>query len=342
MISAAIVMYNQLLHTHDPKAESNKTKARRLLAKLYQDTGQFEEAARLFKQAAAENPKDPLAPNFIYNTAVLNEALGKPDQAIRSYEEFIKMSKKRGEKSEALYSVATLHRKANHLTIAIDKYKEYLNSGASNPEKVIEAHYWLSDLHRRKRMISESEAWAKKTIAVQRRLGGAKKEGAAFAAKLKFAESMKTFNEFKAIRISANPKRQKETLDKKIAALTKTNAELGQVIKYDSAEEIVSALSILGEANLNMYESIMNTPVPAGLNAEETKQYKAGVEQLASPFLNKAKESFKLAVDRGWELEAYNEGYHAAIDQYSKLSPGTYYNNGEQSSDVRIINWMAP
>lgn len=342
MIGAAILMYNQLLQSRDPKAEANKPKARRLLAKLYQDTGQFEEAARLFKLAAADNPKDPLAKNYIYNTAVLNEALGRPDQAIRSYEEFIKMAKKRSETSEALYSVATLHRKENHVSLAIDKYKEYLDSGANNNEKVIESYYWISELHRKKRQISESEAWAKKTIAVQRRLGGEKKEGAKYAAKLKFDESMKTFNEFKGIRISANPKRQKETLDKKIAALTKTNSELAQVIKYDSAEEIVSSLSVLGEANLNMYESIMNTPVPGGLNAEETKQYKAGVEQLASPFLSKAKESFKLAVDRGWELEVYNEGYRVAMDQFSKLSPGTYYNNGEQASDVRIINWMAP
>jgi hypothetical protein len=90
-----------------------------------------------------------------------------------------------------------------------------------------------------------------------------------------------------------------------------------------------------------MYEAIMAVPVPSGLNAEETKQYKAGVEQMSSPFVTKAKESFKLAVDRGWELQVYNEGYHIAMDQFTRLQPGAYYNNGEQASDVRIINWMA-
>lgn len=341
MITAAVLMYNQVLGSRDPKMESNKPKVRRLLAKLYQDTGQFEEAARLFKQAAVENPKDPLAPNFIYNTAVLNEALGKTDSAINSYEEFIRMSKKRSETSEALYSVATLHRKANHISAAIEKYKDYLNSGASNVEKVIEAHYWISGLSKRKRQVSESEAWAKKTIAVQRRLGGDKKSGAKYAAKLKFDDALASFREYKAARISANPAKQKASLDKKIGALGTLNRELAGVIKYDSAEEIVSGLSLLGEANLHMYEAIMAVPLPGGLNAEETKQYKAGVEQMASPFVVKAKESFKLAVDRGWELEVYNEGYHIAMDQYTRLTPGSYYNNGEQASDVRIINWMA-
>lgn len=341
MIAAAIVMYNQVLGSKDPKMESNKPKVRRLLAKLYQDTGQFEEASRLFKLAATENPKDPLAPNYIYNTAVLNEALGKTDSAIRSYEEFIKMTKKRSEASDALYSVATLHRKANHISLAIDKYKEYLNSGASNAEKVVEAHYWISDLMRRKRQVSESEAWAKKTIAVQRRLGGDKKIGAKYAAKLKFNDALASFKEYKAIRISSNPAKQKKTLDQKIAALGALNKDLADVVKYDSAEEIVSGLSVLGEANLHLYEAIMAVPLPGGLNAEETKQYKAGVEQMASPFAGKAKESFKLAIDRGWELEVYNEGYHIAMDQYTRLAPGSYYNNGEQGSDVRIINWMA-
>lgn len=340
MIPAAIAMYSQLLNSHDPKAEPNKTKVRRLLAKLYQNTGQFEEAARLFKQAAAENPKDPLAPNFIYNTGVLYEALGRPDQAIHSYEEFLKMNKKRSDASEALYSVATLHRKANHISAALDKYKEFLASNPSNGERVVEANYWMYELLKKKRQMSESEAWGKKVLGAHRRLG--KTVGAKYAAQVKLDEAQQSFAEFKAIHISANPKRQKETLDKKIAALGKLNNELSEVIKIDSAEEIVSALSILGEANLNMYDSIINTPVPGGLNADETKQYKAGVEQLAAPFLGKAKDSFKLAVDRGWELEVYNQGYQTAMEEFAKLSPGTYYNNGEQGSDVRIINWMTP
>ncbi len=339
-LSSAIAMYNQVLNSKDTKMESNKSKVRRFLAKLYQNSGNLEEAARLYKIAAAENPKDPLAPNFIYNTALLNEALGKSDSAIRSYEEYIKMAKRKSETSEALYSVATLHRKANHITAAIDKYKSYLESGASNPEEVIEAHYWISDLLKRKHQASESEAWARKTIAVQRRLAGNKKIGAKYAAKLKFNEALKSFNEYKAARISANPAKQKATLDKKISAFGKLNKDISEVVKYDSGEEIVSSLSLLGEANLLMYEAITAVPIPNGLNAEETKQYKAGVEQMSSPFVSKAKESFKLAVDRGWELEVYNEAYHTALDQYTKLMPGSYYNNGEQASDVRIINWM--
>lgn len=341
MVTAAIAMYNQVLNSRDSKMEANKPKVRRLLAKLYQDAGNFEEAARLYKIAAKENPKDPLAPNFIYNTALLNEALGKNDAAIRSYEEFIGMAKRKSETVDALYSVATLHRKANHISAAIDKYQDYLSAGASNPEKVVEAHYWISDLMKRKRQVTESEKWARKTIAVQRRLGGSQKHGAQYAAKLKFNDALLTFAEYKRARISANPAKQKETLDKKIAALGKLNKELAEVIQYDSAEEIVSSLSLLGESNLHMYEAIMAVPVPGGLNAEETKQYKAGVEQMSSPFVTKAKESFKLAVDRGWELEVYNEGYHIAMDQYSRLAPGAFYNNGELGSDVRIINWMA-
>jgi TolA-binding protein len=342
MVGAAIIMYTHLLKSSDPKAEANKPKVRRLLAKLYQDTGQFEEAAKYYKLAASENAKDPLAANYIYNTAVLNEALGKNNEAIHSYEEFIKMSKKKADTYDAIYSVATLHRKANHFSAAMDKYKEYISSGSRDTEKVVEAHYWMSQLARHKGQVSEADAWAKKTIFAQRRLASGNKDaGAKYAAKLKLADSMKSLKEFKAIHISANPAKQKKTLDEKIAALGALNKELAGVIKYDSAEEIVSSLSLLGDANLHMYEAIMSVPVPGGLNADETKQYKAGVEQLATPFMAKAKESYKAAVDRGWELEAYNEGYHTAINQYAKLSPGSYYNNGEIGSDVKIINWMA-
>ena len=61
----AIQNYKKIVASKDKKAESLKPKAQKLLAKLYQDSGNFEEAAKLFKELAAQNPKDPLMPNYL-------------------------------------------------------------------------------------------------------------------------------------------------------------------------------------------------------------------------------------------------------------------------------------
>jgi hypothetical protein len=76
------------------------------------------------------------------------------------------------------------------------------------------------------------------------------------------------------------------------------------------------------------------------LNAEETKQYKAGIEKYAEPFVNKTKESFKAAVERGWELEVYNEGYKTSLEYMNRLDPKTYYSGDEVAEEMRLINWM--
>ncbi|MNL06076.1 hypothetical protein D3C87_1267020 [compost metagenome] len=80
--------------------------------------------------------------------------------------------------------------------------------------------------------------------------------------------------------------------------------------------------------------------MPAGLNAEETKQYKEGVAKFAEPFNGKAKDAFKLTVERGWELEVYNTAYKQAYEYMNQQDPKAFYDGGEVSSEIRLVNWI--
>ncbi|MGZ3772431.1 MAG: tetratricopeptide repeat protein [Pseudobdellovibrionaceae bacterium] len=340
MNGPAMSAYQNVLNSKDPSAEKVKPKARRLLAKQYQNAAQFEEAAKLYKQSALENPNDSLAPNLIFNAAILYEALGKSDEAVRCYTDFTKMNKKHSDNVEAAYSMAQIHRKAGQTGAAIAHYTEYVDGG-SDQEKVVESAFWISDLYSRQRANTKAEEWRKKTLSIQKRFSPNKKGvGASYAAKIKLGEAMDTFKEMKSITFPADPRKQKMAADKKVSLLTKLTGELAEIIKYDSAEEIVSSLSILGEANQNMAHAILTAPLPSGLNAEEKKQYMAGVEKFAEPFNTKVKESFKLAVERGWELEVYNDSFKTAYDYMNKIDPKAYYNGGEFGSDIRLVNWI--
>lgn len=338
---AAIGAYQEVLKAKDPSAAKFKTKTQRLLAKQYQDSAKFEEAAKLYRQVAQENPADPLAPNMIFNAAVLYEVLGRSDEAIRTYNEFMKVNKKRSENIEILYNLAQIHRKAGQSAAAIGRYMEYVESGGRDQEKVVESAYWVYELSKKQRAITRANEWGQKTIQIQRRFAPNKKGvGASYAAKVRFQEALEVFKEMKSVTFPKDPNKQKAAADKKVALLTKLAGELADVIKYDSAEEIVSSLAVLAEANQNMAQAIINAPLPPGLNAEEIKQYRAGVEKFAEPFTTKVRESYKLAVDRALELEVYNDAYHEAYQYMSQVDPKTYYSGGEVASDMRIVNWM--
>ena len=335
----AMAAHALVLKSDDKKAEPLKVKSRRIVAKLYQDSGQLEEAAKAYEASAKEAGNDPLAPNLFFNAAVLNEAIGRNNNAINDYDTYYQKSKK-GERNEALYSMATLYRKGNHLAGAVDKYKDFVNLGGSTQEKNVESAFWVYQLSHNLHRPKDIDEWKKKTLGLQAHYAPGKKGvGAKYVAQIKLEDARATFNEFRSIPLN-NAKKLKQLADRKISLLTRLNSELGEVIKYDSPEEIVGALALLGQANLHMGEALTSAPVPAELKNDEIAQYKAGIQKIADPFFAKAKDSLKTAVDRGQEFEAYTEDYQKARELLAKLDGKMLYDGGEQASQVRQSNWM--
>jgi tetratricopeptide (TPR) repeat protein len=335
----AIGAHAAVIGSKDKAAEPLKPKSRRIIGKLYQDAGLLEEAAAAYKAAAVEAGKDPLAANLFFNAAVLYEAIGKNNEAIRNYETYFEMHKKR-DRVEALFEIATLYRKQGSLSKASENYKNYVEMGSGSQERNVEAAYWVHEISKKLNRITISEDWKKKTLSLQKSYAPNKKgPGATYAAKIKLTDATVVFNDLKSIRIPANPAQQQAAAQKKIGLVSKLNSDLGEVVKYDSAEEIVGALSLAGQANLHMAESLVNAPIPQGLNPTETKQYKAGIEKLAEPFFNKAKDSLKAAVDRGSELDTFNDHYQKARQLALKMDPKMFYDGGEIGSEVRMGSW---
>lgn len=335
----AISHHAEILQSKDKNAQPLKEKSRRIIAKLYQDSGQLEEAAKAYYQAAVQAGNDPLVPNLFFNSAILFAAVGRNNDAIKNYENFYEKQKK-ADRIEALYQIATLYRKQGSLSKASEKYQEYVNRGGGSSEKNVESAYWVYDMARKLNKSQLANDWKRKTLGLQKNYAPNRKGvGATYAAKIKLEEADGLFSELKAIRIPGNPAQQQAAAQKKIALVTKLNSELANVVKYDSAEEIVGALSVLGQVNLHMGEALVRAPVPSGLNPEEVKQYKAGIEKLAEPFFAKAKESLKAAVDRGSELDVFNEHYARARNLAIKLDGKMFYDGGEIGSEVRLGSW---
>ncbi|MES3036551.1 MAG: tetratricopeptide repeat protein [Bdellovibrionota bacterium] len=336
---AAIAVYNKLLNTPGPQAESQKPKIRRFLAKLYQDAGLFDQSAEMYKKAAEENPKDPLATNFIFNSAVMFEATGKDKKAIMAYNEFIKKNRKHSENMDALYSMAQLYRKNEQNTMALNTFKEFLEGNPPRSAKTVEANYRISEIMQR-RNVKEADEWREKTLVAHRRVSAdAKSETAQFPAKIKLREARATLAEYQAVRIPNDPNKQKRAVDTKIQLLSKLNKNLNDVIKYDSAEEIVAALTLLGDSNQHMVDAIQRTAMPSGLTPEQKVQYTEGLKKITDPFQNKAREAYQLALARANELDIYNEDYEKARSYLSRFDP-SIHRGDELSFEGNFIDWM--
>ncbi len=337
----AIQSYKKVLAATDKSAAPLKPKVEKLLAKLYQDSGFFEESALLFKQIAKENPQDPLMPNYVYNSAVMYEALGKTNEAVRAYGEFVKVNKNQTENAGTMFTVAQLQRKSNSNSAAIRSYKEYVELPQATLDKKIESQYWIAELSRKQGRRQDTEEAEQNILSLHRRLTGERRTAAnSYIAPIKFRQAEATFVELKKIKIPGDPAKQKKAVDTKLEVLSRLNQELTEVIKLNSPDEIVSSLLLIGEANEHLAAAIQATPVPASLNEEQKKQYKAGIDNITGPFSQKAEESYKVAVDRAWDLEVYNSAYKTALQKMNARNSKLYYNQGEIGSDSRYINWM--
>ncbi len=333
----AIGNYKKVLIAKDKNSEPLKPKAKKLLAKLYQESNQYEESASLFKQLAAENPNDPLAGNYLYNAAVQYQTAGRTKDAVDTYSQYIKINKNANENNEIVFNMAQMLRKTGSGTQAAEKYDEYTKSAADSAQKV-EAYYWLTKLGRK----NANDIQERKTKAIQtfQRISKEQKElSAGYVALFKYEEAEKTFQQLKSVSIPADATKQKKAVDQKLELIAKLNEELGAVIKMDSAEEIVKSLNLLGLSNEHMAQSILNAPLPAGLNEDQKKQYAAGIAKIAEPFSNKAKDSFKASVDRGWDLETYNSGYRQSVEKMQTLDPKNFY-QGQEIASPATQNWI--
>lgn len=335
----AIESYRAVVASNAVSSSSIKPKAKRLLAKLYQDASMFAEAAQVYRELAVENAEPSLTANFYYNSALMYELTGSTDEALKGYEQFLKKSKNAVENSEAIFKSAQLNREKNRTDEALRLYRLYDNQKTIRTAQKAEAIFWVSQLSTQKRQKIDLGTQEEKVKAL---LSGRPTDRSAvitYLAKIKLLRAEELFMQLKSVNIPNQIKLQKAAVDRKLGVMASLNNQLGGVIQLDSAAELVSALSTLGEANQHMAQSISAVSTPEGLSVEQRNQYLSGVSKITEPFQLKAYESFRLAVERGRELQIYNESYRRALAELKLKYPNEFYAGREQTEGMRMLSW---
>jgi cellulose synthase operon protein C len=193
---------------------------------------------------------------------------------------------------------------------------------------VVEAAARISKIHETRRKKNFAEEWYQKVVSIQKNLARkGEVVGVGFAAEAKLKLVRKIYEEFASIRIPGGSA-QGAAVQRKLSVLNRLKEELKQVIIYDDGFQIVAALNLQGQALHQMYRSLVEAPIPKGLSAEEEKTYREGVEtQIAAPFKVQALEVLDSAVERGHEMQAYNDDLVAATKTLASL-------RGDRTKDI--------
>jgi len=334
----SVDLLQTLLTRKDGKASELRPQVVLFLPALYRDIGQLEKAAIAYVQAATEIADQKEKANQYFNAAVIYEALDERPKAINNYLRYYDLEK-RPDRVFALYNIAQLYRKSNLRTKAIEFYNRYLNEVTGANKFTVESAYWLYSLNGSK---SEKDKWAAATFRLYGQLSDDQKILVArFPAKIEIDRLKTLYSELWSIKLN-DLKRLQELSNRKIAVIESINQKAAQVIKFNAPEEVLEAVKIVGDSNLNLFESLVNSPVPSELTSpEKIQQYKDTVRaQLADPFLAKAIEAYQLVVQRSSEFEVYSEFSKQARQQLVKLKPGLLYETGQIAYDAKSADWM--
>ena len=101
---------------------------------------------------------------------------------------------------------------------------------------------------------------------------------------------------------------------------------------------IVFAVEVIATRIAEQFERI---PTPAGYKGDEVKQYRGLIQQQADGLKAEAKNSYKAAVDRSQELEAYTEWTDIARAGLQKLDPQSKSAMSDEIvTDAKATDWM--
>lgn len=334
----SVELLQDLSQRKDAKALELRPQVVLFIPQLYRDTGQLEKAAGAHVQASAQVKNPSEQANHYYNAAVLYEALDARSKAITYYMKYYDLTKVR-DKVTVLFGIAQLYRKNGQKAKAKEYYSRFLNESSGVTKSSVESAYWLYALSSNAK---DKDKWAATTLRLHNQQNAEQKGlSSSYPAKVEVDKLQALYKELWAIKLN-NLKRLQELSNRKIALIEAINKRAAQVVQLNSPEETLEAVKIVGDANLNLYDSLVNSPVPPELTSpEKVKEYRDTVKsQLADPFLAKAIEAYELVIQRSSEYETYSDFTQQARMQIVKLKPGTLYEVGQAALESYEADWM--
>ncbi len=96
------------------------------------------------------------------------------------------------------------------------------------------------------------------------------------------------------------------------------------IINTGAGEWGVAALVRVGQAYENMAATLQNSYIPAYLSQDQVEFYKMALEDKIYPQQEKAVESYKLALEKSFELSLYNDNTAYATRRLGELRPDDF------------------
>ena len=313
------------------------------LASLAERTARFDKAANYYEQYVSRFTKEkdaklaaalyPRAADALYNAAIYHEGLGDDATAITEYGNYIKTFKTDAHNADLAFKVGLIYereKKWRDMYDAFGEYQKTYGKSVTAAKRVIAryktaialSHTGVSKDQQTAEEIQDQIVRDYETLE-----GDDKKNTAVIeaAAQSRFRQLGSKFDKFIGIKFtSSKPQVLAGELKEKAKEMGDVEASYTTVLKYGAGTWGVAALCKIGEAYKNFSKSLLEAPMPKGLDADQQEMYRAALEEKALPLEEKSVEAYEKALQTAFKLGIYNEWALKAEDAIKEFKPDEF------------------
>jgi tetratricopeptide (TPR) repeat protein len=324
--------------TDDDKKRKMQEKNVAVLAAHYESIADFGNAATYYKELYDRDQEFEIegftsAKDALYNAALFREALGRWEEAVPLYEEWLE--KFPGEEPPGPFKLrlAGLFRDGGKSEEAMARFKALY----TDPELASDLNLnmtarseYLDLLHESGVEESETTKFERESLNVYAKAAKGKEQSdeilvaSQHAAKMRFSLLEEDYAAYKAIELSADKKQAAKALKGKSDGLDTMVDKYTAVLEMRAGEWGIAALYMIGESYHEFARALLNSPRPPGLTDDQYEIYKYGLEDKAYPVQDKAVDAYKRALDKSYELSIYSPFTQLAFKALSKERPNEY------------------
>lgn len=305
-----------------PYAKKYRSELITLLFNIYFNTGRFEQAVSLIPMLNASDKKNQA--NLHLLAAKLLLIQNKVREACHQFELFHELVQNHDGHIwfECAKGYWDLGQAAKARQFFVKYFVEYAHR--PHPDHVWACYYVVTQkpIPGKVDFVSCEQAWRR--LRAQERSTGAEPLSRVWLHNLKLQYAM-----LYQLPIS-DPDNLQRQLEAKIKVLDEMNRLSGEILKLEKGFAILEALSIIADANLNIWESIIKSPAPRQLKTPEQKeQYYNALKNadFVKKFFDNAIKGYRLVLEKAQEMELVSDATGKARSQLAKLGQEKAWGN---------------
>lgn len=316
------------------------------LAKNYEQTANFAIAAAKYEKFVADYKDDDRAPDAQFNAAHWYEGLGESDKALKAFDKYIVIYKEKAKKPEEIkrlnlpaaaavfYEEAIIVEGTKNWPDTVSRLKAYQSDYPSiegwqryNARyKQFLAATKMTKAELTKANVIDPQAICDDIVKKHLELAEAdkKKESTKLAiAHCRFLQLEVVFNDYSKTQFKS-ASTFKADYEKKNKLAKQLKDDYGKIVDFGNGDYAIAALFRMALLPKLFAKSLLDAPMPKGLDDEQQELYRATLETKALEFEEPAIDALELALNKAFELQIYNEWTIQAEDLMKEFKPDAY------------------